>query len=470
MESIENTVLIPSCSEARQIYFGLLCDEPDKVVVERSRSYLVELLQMAARNEADLPSNPDGLATWSTANAVNVGAQYREYLDARKAGGARRYFGTKSHALYFLRSVAPTKLVDGVWLYGLLRHWGDTRFSPLIQTYLEELGRGLPDKNHVVIYKKLLAAHGCEQWDTLSDDHFVQGTIQLALAQHAANFLPEVIGFNLGYEQLPLHLLICAYELNEVGIDPYYFTLHIGVDNVVSGHGAKAIQGLFDALPHIADKRNFYQRVVNGYKLNSMGTGTNSVIAQFDLYKELVSILAAKCCVGAHLHSDYGRIAGKSVNQWLSDSAQIPAFLDSLQQTGWIKRHQDPEHSRFWNLIQGEHAEMFGVFNTYERQVIADWIAGDSIQGQTRHPLSYKDRRYLYNVLPARKDPSYMREGAESCDDFNMELRLLETNLGDLSDKDSTMATLVKIMSPVHHHTDVGLMATRVFTRLLDNG
>src|SRR5690606_9289206 len=107
---------------------------------------------------------------------------------------------------------------------GLLHRWDDARFAPLIRIYLEELGEGLPDKNHVLLYRKLLASHGCEQQDNLSDDHFTQGAIQLSLAHHAADFLPEVIGFNLGYEQLPLHLLITAYELNELGIDPYYFT------------------------------------------------------------------------------------------------------------------------------------------------------------------------------------------------------------------------------------------------------
>jgi hypothetical protein len=57
-----------------------------------------------------------------------------------------------------------------------------------------------------------------------------------------------VIGYNLGYEQLPLHLLITSYELNELGIDPYYFTLHVTVDNAGSGHAHKAVQALRDLM------------------------------------------------------------------------------------------------------------------------------------------------------------------------------------------------------------------------------
>ena len=65
---------------------------------------------------------------------------------------------------------------------------------------------------------------------------------RLALA--ATEYLPEVIGYNLGYEQLPLHLLISSYELSELGIDPYYFTLHVTIDNASTGHAQKAVQAV----------------------------------------------------------------------------------------------------------------------------------------------------------------------------------------------------------------------------------
>lgn len=321
-------------SEAKQIYFDLLREKPDDLASVRSRWYLTKQLENVARCASDLPEDPANLPSWCAANTVRVGEQYRQYLDGRKDGQPRRYFTNKSHALYFLKGVAPTKLVDGAWLYGLLKRWQEPRFQTLIQTYLEELGEGDPDKNHVVIYKKLLATHGCQQWTTLGDSYFVQGTIQLALAQHTAHFLPEVIGYNLGYEQLPLHLLICAYELNELGIDPYYFTLHVTVDNAATGHAMQAVQAVFDALPQVSDKDDFYRRMTNGYKLNNLGASTNSVIAGFDLEGELLSVLSAKSKLGAQLHSDYCKVAGKSVNEWLSNPAQLKRFLDSLQAEG----------------------------------------------------------------------------------------------------------------------------------------
>ena len=106
--------------------------------------------------------------------------------------------------------MAPTKLVDGAWLYGLLAHWRNARFPDLVRTYVEELGEGAPDKNHVLLYRGLLARYGLDPLDNLPDALYRQGLVQLALGCNAEIFLPEVIGFNLAYEQLPLHLLITA--------------------------------------------------------------------------------------------------------------------------------------------------------------------------------------------------------------------------------------------------------------------
>ncbi|SNT32358.1 Iron-containing redox enzyme [Noviherbaspirillum humi] len=468
--------------DSKTLYFQL-DGSPDDAALAEGADYLRRQLAQARDLECDLPAEPAGIQAWIEANTRQVGQQYAAYLEARKAGAPRRYFGSKAHALYFLQSVAPTKLVDGSWLYGLVARWREARFAPLIRIYLEELGEGVPDKNHVAIYRRLLDTHGCTRWQDLDDSRFVQGAIQLALAHHAADFLPEVIGFNLGYEQLPLHLLITSYELNELGIDPYYFTLHVTVDNAASGHARMAMQGLLDALPRAADGAEFYRRVRDGYRLNMLGAGTTSVIADFDLERELLHVLASKCAVGSYMHSNYCRIGGKSVNQWLADPAQLPGFLDAMQQAGWIRRHAHPEQSRFWKLIQGEHAEMFGVFNAYERQVIHDWIAGDSLHGARNRPLSYKAKRRLLDAPEPepraeahagaprgvlRRHPSPPGQTPQGADDFSRELRELEDRLASLPGRDAMMDMLSPLLAPSLHHSAAGMMATRIYARLLD--
>src|SRR5690606_5140997 len=155
-----------------------------------------------------------------------------------------RFFANRAQALWFLQQVAPTKAVDGAWLHGALQHWRDPRYHGLIRTYLEELGNGDPRCNHVLIYQRLLSRLGCLEGMQLEDQRYLQGTLQLALGQHYDTYLPEVVGYNLGYEQPPLHLLITTYELAELGIDGQYFQLHVTIDNAASGHAHLSVQAL----------------------------------------------------------------------------------------------------------------------------------------------------------------------------------------------------------------------------------
>jgi hypothetical protein len=361
-------------------------------------------------------------------------------------------------------------------LYGTLPRWDNPDFHPLIKTYLEELGDGVPDKNHVTLYRRLLAAHGCEHWETLPEDHFVQGAIQLALAHHADDFLPEMVGYNLGYEQLPLHLLITSYELNELGIDPYYFTLHVTVDNAGSGHAHKAVQALRNLMAQSGDPAAFFRRVLDGYRLNDLGACTTSVIGAFDLEAELVEILGAKATVGKNMHSDYCRVAGRSVNDWLAEPQQIPAFLTALEDAGWIQRGAEVEHSRFWRLIQGERAEMFGVFSSYEQQVLRDWIVTPrdaTAAARTGRVLSHRARQRALDSLTQHAQRSgyperglIRRRTAGSGGDT--ELHRLEERVANATGKPEAMAMLARLMSPSVHHTAIGLMASRMYSQLLD--
>lgn len=447
--------------------YRLLSDgPPDAAGLAAARGFLAQRLQAARQLHVELPDDPRQLAAWTANHAFRVGVEYQAYLQGRRDGATRRYFSNQAHALHFLRHAAPTKLVDGAWLYGVLARWDDPDFRPLIQTYLEELGDGVPEKNHVLLYKKLLAAHDCDNWQQLPDTYFEQGAIQLALAYDAERHLPEIIGYNLGYEQLPLHLLITAYELNELGIDPYYFTLHVTVDNGSTGHAHKAVQALLQLLPRFGDQASVWQRVLDGYRLNELGACTTSIIDGFDLDDELMDIMAAKSQAGCNMHSDYCRVAGRSINEWLSDPQQIPQLMAELETAGWIQRGQPPENSRFWRLIQSERAEMFGVFSAYEQQVLRDWIVTPP-----RVP-SYRARQRSLDTLgmqhtPRRGPPrGIVRHHGDDGNDSP--LRQLEQQVATLGSKQAAMQLLLARMTPARHHHPLGLMATRMYRQLID--
>lgn len=429
---------------------------------QRAKAYLEECLERSSDVEAEIPRDGLDLEAWMMAGAERTGLGFRDYLASRRAGEGRRYFKNTSHALFFLRSIAPTKMIDGAWLFGTLKHWRDPRFFALIRTYLEELGEGVPSQNHVAIYRRLLAAHGCDQWDDLGQDLFIQGAIQLTLAEFADDYLPEVIGFNLGYEQPPLHLLITAYELNELGIDPYYFTLHVTVDNAASGHARRAIEAVRAAMSLAKDEENFHRRMLAGYRLNELGPGAEAIIASFDIEREAVRIFQHKSVFGRLVHSDYCRIAGRPVSEWLAQPSNIPAFLAALQETGWIERHRDPKESRFWRLLESEGAKMFGVFSRYEQKIIRDWIAGDVVES----PSCSRASSHARGATPRLRARRYQENDREPGGGFEGE-KAVEAAIQALRTRREKMDFLIPLLSPTLHSTPEGLLATRLFNDFL---
>lgn len=453
----------PLTESVRPLYFSLLSDEPSPAALATARAFLCDELERAATCETELSLEADVLQRDVRAQAQQVGEAYRHYLAERREGAPRRFFSSRAHALYFLRAVAPTKLVDGAWLSGLLPQWQDNRLAQLINIYLEELGDGHPAQNHVAVYRRLLVAEGCEQWQDLPDSCYRQGTVQLALGLLAEHFLPELLGYNLSYEQPPLHLLITAYELEELGINPYYFTLHTTIDNAAGGHASRAVDSVLAMLPRRAERQAFVARVRNGYQLSEVAPGSLAAIASYDLQQEVERILRGKCAVGQGAHSDRCRIDGRPVNEWLAEPAQIGRFLQTLEARGWIRRNAPPAASRFWHLLQGDGARMFGVFDRYELTVIADWIRND--RSNNGRPAS-RQRQQWHR---ATGTPG-QRTGCVAINDFNHDQQQLHRRLAAAGSSTAAMQHLIPLMSPVYHHTPLGLLATRYFVQLFRHG
>lgn len=447
MSVISNEVGKPSKTvtdwSARDMYFSLLAPSGFSKGRADSAGFLAAYLKETSQHFNDIPAHPEQLEAWLDDHNQVVGWQFQEYLTARTEGG---------------------------------RHWDDSRFASLLKIYLEELGNGIEAMNHVVLYRKLLKVNECEDWKRLDDKFFTQGAIQLALAANTETHVPEVIGFNLGYEQLPLHLLITAYELKELNIDPYYFTLHTTIDNAHSGHARAAIDAVTEAMPTFGSARNYMGRVMAGVKLNDAGLGTLDIINHFDLLGEVIRILQDKLGIGQYMHSNRCVIEGKTINEWLADSDQVAKLLYVMQKTGWIKRHQDPEQSRFWQVIAAEKAPMFGVFTAYERQVLYDWIAGDVLESLPKvarlgapwrmtERLPSPEEKQQGNVYDLRSGRRL--EGALApANDFNHEQLSLERYLQGLGQK--RMEFLIDWLSPAKHHTSLGLCATRYFKAYMD--
>ena len=107
----------PGAASARTLYHELIANDGATGSADAAPAFLARELDAAAAMPCDLPDDPRDLHAWAAPRHAAIAALYADYLAERRAGAPRRYFSCMAHALYFLRCVAPTKLVDGAWLY-----------------------------------------------------------------------------------------------------------------------------------------------------------------------------------------------------------------------------------------------------------------------------------------------------------------------------------------------------------------
>ena len=422
--------------------------EKEKMAV----NLLTQELERVDTCAVHLPQRIEDIKDWYIIENKLVCEKYQAYLSRRQQGKEREYFKNIGHAFEFLIKVAPTKKVDGSWLYSFVNYWSDPDFHHLISIYLEELGVGVAESNHVCIYDELLRSLGLEDFDIfLEDEYYHQAVIQLALGYAPPEFIPEIVGFNLGYEQLPLHLLITNYELKELGIDSKYFNLHITIDNLDNGHAHKSIRSLENIYKKYKCKDTFVEKVKRGYALNQHGMTSMQIIQHLDLEKFLYKILKRKALIGALVHNDKCQIGGKSINQWLNDQNDIEAFVQQLIEKKWIRFNTNPEHSPFWRMISHEDGKMYGVFNSTEKQIIYDWIAGEQYPS---NPLPYQKiinlNQYSFHSQHHHEEIDQLQQRVEQLTHFSLKL-----------------CKLSPFLAPDTHHKSIGLWSTQKYTELL---
>ncbi|MES2257176.1 MAG: iron-containing redox enzyme family protein [Pseudomonadota bacterium] len=262
---MQNTVAaIPSDSSLR-IYRALF-DNTDTLWPGEAADYLREQLRAAA-GLADGPSvHYDGLADWCAADADAASDAYHAYLAAREDGAPRRHFGTPAQACQFLSAVAPARLCDGASLYGMIERWDDIDFQPLVASYLEQLGYGVPERNHLLRYRVLLATHHCEPTREPDDEACRGAAVELALAQQGEHFLPELLGYNLARQQPSAALLVARHELAELGLQPDAFA----TDSAAAGSAPSALLALRGVMQRVGDGAAFYRRVGDGVRLQRL--------------------------------------------------------------------------------------------------------------------------------------------------------------------------------------------------------
>jgi hypothetical protein len=382
-------------------------------------------------------------------------SRYEAYLSRRKQGGPREMFPTKQFATEWLRLAGVVKYVDGGWLSGVLDiASGRAAGLPLSdkesgalerkvgkmawQVISEEFGDGDLTKNHVYVYERLLeslgtgaidaagkAVPGSERgFDGLPDDQGAPRCWQAAIAQQCIGllastreFFPEAIGFNMAYEALPYHLLVTSRELRELGIDDYYFALHVTIDNADSGHAAIARVAVERYLEGVRKRdgqeamEKMWRRVQAGYILAEglpttpcspkefaptigadghrtwrLAKSLDLVATATDVEKRLVDLLGRKAFAAEKMHCPSRMtIEGQTIEEWLDPHAWNAekglAFVRALgEKKPWIY-HGDPSRSKLVKELEWG-GRMFGAFSRAETELVRVWIrslGGDKV-------------------------------------------------------------------------------------------
>ncbi|KAI6755963.1 hypothetical protein HG530_011699 [Fusarium avenaceum] len=354
---------------------------------------------------------------------------YKDYTQRRAAGQPRELFPDRRSAIQWLIQTAPLKYVDGAWLGGI--HKASTPFYLRRVTRLawqvlsEELGDGDLSKHHVHLYRELLRSLDihlpcADSAAFVSSDGASQGmedprvwksaVAQLLISLFPNDLLPEILGFNLHFELLTNETLMVARELPELGIDGYYFTLHISIDNADSGHSAMALEAVKKYMRLIQEKngpgkstQDIWRRVQAGYLLSqTLGNDNPTVASTFHdftlspMEARVFDIIRLKATTSNKIHAACrARIGDMSLAEWLEPPPKAWGekkwrrnFLNTLAKASpWVR----PGESHRSLLVRelGWKGRMFGAFTQSETEDLCAWINGLSKEGL--HIWAYKD-------------------------------------------------------------------------------
>jgi predicted hotdog family 3-hydroxylacyl-ACP dehydratase len=383
-------------------------------IIEQARTRLTVLLSRVVAQAADAKLgsilgikdfDDQLLASFMSELSAQTTTAWTAYLTRRRNGGPRELLHTRKHAVQWLEHAAPVKLVDGAWLSRQLHELTPAHLKPISrimwQIFAEELGDGILARNHVYLYQQLLQHCGSNLPRSDSQDFidprlnpnddasvWAASTAQLCLGLFPTEFLPEVLGFTLAYECVSLETLLCAHELEELGLDARYFKLHITIDNADSGHTAMAFHAVvkFMQQPEGCAASDSHQqrwrRIQAGFLLATELPFSPKPHTSAEL--KVLQIFSNKLAYGHAAHMTCRSIIGDPVgnlrlnlNSWLDVELwdeRKSRFLRALSHSRWIVRG-NAQQSRFVSEMAWG-GRMFGAFTAKEKAAIEQWIDG----------------------------------------------------------------------------------------------
>ena len=480
-QDVKNSTTSKPIQWYRDMFFQLQQLEDHQAVLEPARE---ELLAMFSRGLSASLEQPRGsilpiehydaktVQAFLDDESDKVSIEWVNYLERRKQGQGPELFATAEAAKVWLIQQAPIKVVDGAWLAHIHKITSPFALRGVTkaawQILSEELGDGDLSKHHVYLYRQLLEDVGCplpeghsadfikpDLWDGVNNHGaWIAAVGQLLISLFPNEFLPEILGFNLHYELITLNTMRAAHELKALGINPYYFLIHVAIDNADSGHVAMAMHTVTRYLDMVrategeAALEQAWKRVQVGYTLSQnlesphsheressssevTSSGFVAPSTPLDpLSARVIDIFKAKASVSHQFHcQSQVRIGGQTLAKWLDPSMwthphprQHMELLTALKQAKpWIY----PGASSKSLLVRelSWEGRMFGAFTHDEVVTLTAWI--DSLNPGTNDWLywSFTRRKPLASKKavgelqdPVRHHPFVMPCGVDKTD------------------------------------------------------
>jgi hypothetical protein len=417
----------------KRLYYQIHNLENNPGILQECRDLLVSLFSETLSTALEDPTagilsletfSREALNELIKGSVIDVTNSWEEYLARRKEGLPREVFSDRAEAIWWLTQSAPVKFVDGAWIGHVNKVSTPFEFRKITknvwQIMSEELGDGDLSKNHVHVYRNLLRDVGVDlpAADAAEFIHPRHGldevrcwkaaVAQLLISLFPHDFLPEILGFNMAYEGLPLHLLKTVKELRELRLNPYYFELHISIDNADSGHSAMGMAAVADYVELVAERdgadaaATAWKRVQAGYILADglpttpespslkRGDVKQPVRDWNDQEAAVIQVFAAKAPVAHKIHCNSRlRIGRRTLVEWLDpqsfgDERWQRDFLHDLGGCSpWVVRG-DSGKSRLIRELSWE-GKMFGSFTQSEVEVVKSWIDSLPRDGERGH-------------------------------------------------------------------------------------
>lgn len=215
---------------------------------------LAERFLADARALQRSPRCPDDLRPFTYSGRVLRSRLEQIYTQAAQSADAFSLASsqlTRDMLIERLVQMAPFNQVDGAWLrnVGKVGPVDEVR-SLLFHVWADEVGNGDPKLNHSNIYTDLLHSVGVYlepvqsrayiENEAIVDSAFTSPLFQLVISQFSEDYLPEILGMTLYLEWAVVGVKPQVQVMESLGVDPLFYSLHIGIDNASTGHGAMA--------------------------------------------------------------------------------------------------------------------------------------------------------------------------------------------------------------------------------------